>query len=216
MTKVTAEKMTKAARNAKHVSIKAKDLRGLVFVARSQSNPNESYEVRLALVNGVRHWECTCRGYERFQYCKHTFAAVVLVLGIKKARKEAAERAEKLAATETGEGVASEPEPGLLNPVPATTDDEIDAQRVTICPECGEETTLEPCIQHPLAPDKTVTLDELIEQQRDRETKRDLFRRLLDERLAEDARPKTLHTEMLTAPLIRPEPPGVRFGSMQI
>lgn len=233
MTKVTDEKMTKAARNAKHVSIKATDLRGLQFVARSQSNPNEVYHVRLALVNGERMWECDCYGYERFQYCKHCVAAVILVLGIKESRRIAAERAaEKLAATTAGV-VASESEPTSV--LAASTTDESDAesredgaapdspdsvdevapQRVTICSICGEETTLENCIQHPTAPDKETTLDELIEQQRDREAKRDLFRRMLDERL-EPAQPKTLREEIEDAVLIRPEPRGVRFGSMHV
>lgn len=95
MQKITEDMLIKAARNAKHVPVRALDLKGLVFIAKSQSHPTRQYRVRLMRdLQGGRHWECECRGFEHVGYCKHSFAAYALVIAIKaqrdRAQKEAA------------------------------------------------------------------------------------------------------------------------------
>lgn len=88
MQKITNEMLEKAAKNAKHVKVKALDLRGLIFIAESKSQPGFTYRVRLMrALNGERFGECGCAGFSHAGYCRHLVACVAFVIGIQKMRQ---------------------------------------------------------------------------------------------------------------------------------
>src|SRR5437016_6114413 len=89
MIALSKDKLQNAIARAKQLRPTVRFLGERHFLVFSSHNHNE-YEVRFAVVNGVKQGECSCRAGQEGMPCYHLAAAVSVNIGVAAMRKRAA------------------------------------------------------------------------------------------------------------------------------